>query len=146
MSDSDDLTPISDRLDMVIDVAVDYAMSTLAGGERLQPAASYESNGEVTRAFFMGVGHPDPVVEARAWVASLGHVAYAVLTYAGEVHYRTTGVRKAVLAEAWEAGMARAVVIAQEYEAGAEDGAPLVRPVGLQLEVGTTAPLWGAPP
>jgi hypothetical protein len=98
----------------------------------------------------MGIGDPDPVVEARAWVASLGHVAYAVLTYAGEVHYRTTGARKAVLAEAWEPGMARAVVIAREYEpvpgADSEAGAPLVRPIGLQLEVGTTAPAWGVRP
>jgi hypothetical protein len=150
MSDTEDLTPISDRLDMVIDVAIDYAISTLAGGERLQPAASYESHGEVTRAFFMGVGHPDPVVEAREWVAGLDDLAYVVLTYAGEVHYRTTEPRKAILAEAWEAGMARTVVIAQEYEpvqgGDPEAGTPLLGPTGLQLEVGTTDPLWAMRP
>jgi hypothetical protein len=150
MSDPEELTPISDRLDMVIDVAVDYAMSTLAAGERLQPAASYESNGEVTRAFFLGVGNPDPVVEAREWVAGLDHLAYVVITYPGEVHYRTAGAHKAVLAEAWETGMPRTVVIAKEYETlpdgKPEEGTPVARPTGDQLEVGTTSPLWERQP
>ena len=41
MGPDERLTVISDNLDRVIDNALDYAMSMLAGGERLQPAASY---------------------------------------------------------------------------------------------------------
>jgi hypothetical protein len=150
MSKAEDLTPISDRLDMAIDLAIDYAVATLAAGERLQPAASYESAGEVARAFFLGLGNPDPVVEAREWVAALSDVAYAVISYPGEVHYKTSAARQAVLAEAWEAGMAKTVVIAQEYEVveggDPEQGVPMVRPTGNQLEVGTTVPLWAGDP
>jgi hypothetical protein len=146
LTDEASLTPISDRLDMVIDVAIDYAISTLAGGEGLQPAASYEADGEVSRVFFLGLGHPDAVVEAREWVAAQAGVSYAVVTYPGEVHYKTTGTRQAVIAEAWEHGMAQTVVIAQEYEpvpgGGPETGVPLVRPAGNQLEIGVTGPLW----
>jgi hypothetical protein len=131
---------------MVINVAIDYAVSTLAGGERLQPAASYEVGGEVARAFFLGVGNPDPVAEAREWVAGLDAPAYAVITYPGEVHYKVGPARQAVLAEAWEEGLELTVVIAQEYvptEGSTPDsGEPAVRPVGDQLEVGTTALLW----
>jgi hypothetical protein len=68
---NEDLSPISDQLDLAIDLAIEYAISTLAAGERLQPAASYEAAGEVTRTFFLGIGNPDPLVEAREWVAAV---------------------------------------------------------------------------
>jgi hypothetical protein len=148
MSTDEELSPVSDRLDVAIDLAIEYAISTLAAGERLQPAASYEAAGEVTRAFFLGIGNPDPVVEAREWVAAVSDLSYVVVTYLGEVHYKTTEARKAVLAEAWELGMPATVVIAQEYEpvlgARSSEGSPLVRANGNQLEVGTTPPLWHA--
>jgi hypothetical protein len=147
VSADEELYPISEQLDMAIDVAIDYAISTLAAGERLQPAASCEAAGEVIRAFFLGIGNPDPVLEAREWVAAVEDLSHVVLTYPGEVHYKTTGARKAVLAEAWERGMPATVVIAQEYDAlpdgDPSEGSPLVRANGDQLEVGTTPPLWG---
>ena len=39
VSESEELTAVPDRLDMVIDVAPDYATSTLAAGEVLRPGA-----------------------------------------------------------------------------------------------------------
>ncbi len=110
--------------------------------------ASYEAAGEVTRPFFLGISNPDPVVEAREWVAAVDDLSYVVLTHPGEVHYKTTAARKAVLAEAWELGMPATVVIAQEYEPVPDgdplEGSPLVRADGNQVEVGTTPPLWRA--
>jgi hypothetical protein len=133
---------------MAIDGALAYAISTLAGGERLQPAASYMEGGEVTRAFFLGIANPDPVVEARQWLADLKDLQYVVLTYPGSVTYETGAVHKAVMAEAWERGMPRVVVIAQEYQqlpdGNADEGRPAVRAVGNELEVGTTEPTWVA--
>jgi len=67
MNADEELAPISDRLDMAIDLAFDYAISTLAAGELLQPAAPCVAAGEVTRASFLGIGNTDPVVEAREW-------------------------------------------------------------------------------
>lgn len=146
MGADEGLTPISDNLDRVLDVALDYAMSMLAGGERLQPAASYESQGEVSRAFFLGLGNPDPVIEAKEWVASLPQASYAVITYPGEVHYKNSSTHKAILAEAWEEGMPEAIVVAQEYQpvpdGDPEQGTPLFEPVGNQLELGHAKALW----
>ena len=65
-----------------------------------------------------------------------------VLTYRGDVHYKTTAARKAVLAEAWERGIPATVVIAQEYEPVPDrdpsEGSPLVRADGNQLEARAT--------
>jgi hypothetical protein len=130
---------------MSVDLSIEYAISMLAGGERLQPFASYEAAGEVTRAFFLGVGHPDPVVEARQWVAEVDDLAYAVIVYAGEITYTGDRRQVAVLAEAWEPGMPEALVVAQEYErlpaTGPELGEPAARAAGMQLELGKSAPL-----
>jgi hypothetical protein len=145
MTDNEEVTELSERLDMTVDLSIDHAISTLAGGERLQPFASYEAGGEVTRAFFLGVGHPDPVLEAREWVADVGDLAYVVIVYPGELTYTGDRRRQAILAEAWEPGMPETVVVAQEYErlpeADPELGEPAARALGMQLEVGKSAPL-----
>jgi hypothetical protein len=140
-----ELTELSERLDLAVDLSIDHAISTLAGGERLQPFASYEAAGEVTRAFFLGVGHEDPVVEARQWVAEVDELAYAVIVYPGELTYTGDRRQPVILAEAWEPRMEETVVVAQEYErltpADPELGEPAVRTLGIQLEVGRSAPL-----
>jgi hypothetical protein len=145
VTDDEAMTELSDRLDMTVDLSFEYAISTLAAGERLQPFASYEVAGEVTRAFFLGIADPDPVVEARQWVAGVDDLAYAVVVYPGELTYVGDRRQPAVLAEAWEPGMAETLVVAQEYErlpdADPELGEPAARAVGMQLEVGKAAPL-----
>lgn len=141
MDRAGDLTAISGHLDMVIDAAIEYAVSTLAAGERFQPAASYESGGEVSRAFFLGFGNPDPVVEAREWVAALDDPAHAVVTYPGEVHYRTAGARKAV-AEAIHKVLIRNVGSSREVGATVEDGTLVVSMQCAEAQSGT--PGWPA--
>jgi hypothetical protein len=140
----DNTTELSPQLDLAVDLSIEYAVSTLAGGERLQPFASYEAAGEVTRAFFLGVGHPDPVQEARLWIAEVENLTFAAIVYPGELT-NTAGRRPVILAESWEPGMENTLVVAQEYErledSDAELGRPSLRAMGMQLEVGTAPPL-----
>ncbi len=146
VADGDDnTTELSPQLDLAVDLSIEYAVSTLAGGERLQPFASYEAAGEVTRAFFLGVGHPDPVQEARLRIAEVENLTYAAIVDPGELTDTAGGRRPVILAEAWEPGMENTLVVAQEYErledGDAELGRPSVRAMGMQLEVGTAPPL-----
>ncbi len=139
------MTELSERLDLSVDISLEYALATLAGGERLQPFASYEAAGEVTRAIFLGIGHPDPVEEARIWVAEIADLTYVVIVYPGEITSTDGRRQSAVLAEAWEPAMSETLVVAQPFEAtpdGDPDlGTPAVLALGGQLELGTSPPL-----